>query len=242
MSNIAGHVCEVLRGCIVLRYWGYWSCGGGTDRWLGYLSPRRCWRQGRVCSCMDPYCAMKGRAEPCGSSARSGVSGRSVLRVYDGGLVVRAADQRHRAEPTTNTVSSSPGWEGQAGKCAALFCPCKPTELAIFRKTPNAKSKCGCMHALAGGILTVSSPNRRSTSISRALSAASSSDQSSDELAALSARGLGTLADASTTPTIQIASHPHRLEWTSQPQAGRTGRHGPQWSKGASTEWQGALR
>ena len=96
------------------------------------------------------------------------------------------------------------------------------------------------MHALAGGILTVSSPNRRSTSIPRAASPANSSMGWSDELAGLATRGFGTLADASTTPTIQIAGHPRCLEWTSQPQAGRTGRHGPQWSKGASTECQQA--
>ena len=78
----------------------------------------------------------------------------------------------------------------------ALFCPSKPTELAIFRKTPNAKSKCDCMHALAGGILTVSSPNRRSTSISRAPSPTSSSDHPIDELVGLRARGFGNLADA----------------------------------------------
>ena len=78
-----------------------------------------------------------------------------------------------------------------------------------LRKTPDAKSKCDCMHALAGGILTVSPLNRRSTSIPRAASPANSSNRRSDELAGLGARGFGTLADVSTTPTIQIASHPH---------------------------------
>ena len=172
-------------------------------------------------------------------AARFAASGRGTEVVLRAGTTVRRS-QLFPQNPTTER-RSSPGWEGQAGKCAALFCPCKPTELAILRKTPNAKSKCDCMHALAGGILTVSSPNRRSTSISRAPSAASSSDHPMDELAALGASTTPTMGDASTTPTIQIASHPHCLEWNLTTTGGRTRRHGPQWSKGASTGWQEAL-
>ena len=49
-------------------------------------------------------------------------------------------------------------------------------------------------------ILSVSSANRRSTSITRALSPAASSNDPIDEAAGLSARGLATLVDATTTP------------------------------------------